>query len=53
MFVQFCDVSHDVSVLQEARAKIDDDDGKENNILGWADLIWFHNNALMLEEMKQ
>jgi len=37
MFVQFCDVSHDVSVLQEARAKIDEDDGKE--IIFWVGLI--------------
>ena len=53
IIVSFCDVSHDVSVLQEACAKIDEDDGEENNILGWADFFWFHNNSLMLVEMKQ
>ena len=53
MIVSFCDVSHDVSVLQEAYAKIDEDDGEENNILGWANFFWFHNNSLMLVEMKQ
>ena len=53
IIVSFCDVSHDSSVLREVCAKIDEDDGEENNILGWADFFWFHNNSLMLVEMKQ
>ena len=38
-FVMIVSFSHDVSVLQEACAKIDEDDGEENNILGWADFF--------------